>query len=223
MIIPTGQRSHKLLQCVCYTFPSSHSISIIRVSASGVELCVFHHCRESSDQEGFVQLHASVRRGDIVGVTGFPGKSKMGELSIFARDFVILSPCLHMLPKTKLTNQVILRDILLCYCLIQEGRTVHNCLHCIIMQRNEDLVPKSPPYMGRSGNCSLHTVWCLFRISKNCNFDISIVETCNSRHVMATNDEMSLHLLVLGFECNSVAILRFSWIFCIWPSNAPET
>ena len=47
-----------------------------------------------------------MKRGDIIGVTGFPGKSKKGELSIFARTVVVLSPCLHMLPKNKLTNQV---------------------------------------------------------------------------------------------------------------------
>ncbi len=31
----------------------------------------------------FQRLHNDVKRGDIVGVTGFPGKSKKGELSIF--------------------------------------------------------------------------------------------------------------------------------------------
>ena len=43
--------------------------------------------------------HASVKRGDIIGVEGLPGKSKKGELSIFPRKLCVLSPCLHMLPK----------------------------------------------------------------------------------------------------------------------------
>lgn len=47
-----------------------------------------------------------MKRGDIIGATGFPGKSKKGELSLFARHLAVLSPCLHMLPKNKLTNQV---------------------------------------------------------------------------------------------------------------------
>jgi lysyl-tRNA synthetase class 2 len=34
-------------------------------------------------------------------VEGFPGKSKKGELSIFPRRLVLLSPCLHMLPKVR--------------------------------------------------------------------------------------------------------------------------
>jgi hypothetical protein len=58
------------------------------------------------DLEGFQALHGATKRGDIVGVTGYPGKSKKGELSIFAVKLVVLAPCLHMLPKTKLTNQV---------------------------------------------------------------------------------------------------------------------
>ena len=40
-----------------------------------------------------------LRRGDIVGVKGHPGKSKNGELSIFPIELQLLSPCLHMLPK----------------------------------------------------------------------------------------------------------------------------
>jgi hypothetical protein len=43
-------------------------------------------------------VHNDAKRGDIVGVEGFPGKSKKGELSIFPRRFVLLSPCLHMPP-----------------------------------------------------------------------------------------------------------------------------
>lgn len=65
------------------------------------------HCSASElDLDAFQALHSGVKRGDIVGATGFPGKSKRGELSIFATKFVVLAPCLHMLPKAKLTNQV---------------------------------------------------------------------------------------------------------------------
>jgi hypothetical protein len=31
-------------------------------------------------------------------VVGFPGKSKKGELSVFPRQLVLLTPCLHMPP-----------------------------------------------------------------------------------------------------------------------------
>lgn len=60
-----------------------------------------HTCRNSElDLAAFQTLHNETKRGDIVGVEGFPGKSKKGELSIFPKKFVVLSPCLHMPPST---------------------------------------------------------------------------------------------------------------------------
>ncbi|KAF3453300.1 hypothetical protein FNV43_RR03740 [Rhamnella rubrinervis] len=53
------------------------------------------------DEAEFSKFHSSVKRGDIVGITGFPGKTKRGELSIFPRSFVVLSHCLHMMPRQK--------------------------------------------------------------------------------------------------------------------------
>ena len=49
--------------------------------------------------EAFQEIYNAVRRGDIIGIKGFPGRSKRGELSIFPASIKILSPCLHMLPK----------------------------------------------------------------------------------------------------------------------------
>ncbi|XP_011043941.1 PREDICTED: lysine--tRNA ligase-like [Populus euphratica] len=53
------------------------------------------------DEVEFSKLHSSAKRGDIVGVTGFPGKTKRGELSIFPTSFTVLSHCLHMMPRQK--------------------------------------------------------------------------------------------------------------------------
>ena len=47
----------------------------------------------------FESLHQSIHRGDIVGVVGMPGRTKKGELSVFATSLQRLSPCLHMLPR----------------------------------------------------------------------------------------------------------------------------
>ena len=47
----------------------------------------------------FADTHAMLRRGDIAGVRGHPGRTKKGELSLFATETVLLSSCLHMLPK----------------------------------------------------------------------------------------------------------------------------
>jgi len=51
-----------------------------------------------SDVESFIKLNDSLKRGDIVGVIGHPGKTKKGELSIIPTEIQLLAPCLHMLP-----------------------------------------------------------------------------------------------------------------------------
>jgi lysyl-tRNA synthetase, class II len=56
--------------------------------------------RMEGGEEVFREIHNVLKRGDIVGVVGIPGKSKKGELSIFPKSLQLLSPCLHMLPKT---------------------------------------------------------------------------------------------------------------------------
>lgn len=49
-------------------------------------------------QGDFEYLRSSVKRGDIVGVEGFPGRSSTGELSIRPVKITSLSYCLHQLP-----------------------------------------------------------------------------------------------------------------------------
>lgn len=44
-------------------------------------------------------MHQPIHRGDIIGIVGYPGKTRKGELSVFAKNVQLLSPCLHMLPK----------------------------------------------------------------------------------------------------------------------------
>jgi len=48
--------------------------------------------------EAFLSDNAKIRRGDIVGFTGKPAKTKKGELSVIPYTLQLLSPCLHMLP-----------------------------------------------------------------------------------------------------------------------------
>ena len=80
----------------------THRLGFARlVSLSGMP------CRHSGlSEEEFGTLHNSVKRGDLVGVKGFPGKSKRGELSVFPQSLLVLAPCLHMVPKHRLDNQV---------------------------------------------------------------------------------------------------------------------
>lgn len=53
------------------------------------------------DAEAFAKIHKTLKRGDIVGIVGYPGKSRHGQLSIFPTKIELLSPCLHMLPFAK--------------------------------------------------------------------------------------------------------------------------
>lgn len=61
-----------------------------------------------AEPQQFSEVHSMIRRGDVVGVRGHPGRSKKGELSLFPTEFQLLSPCLQMLPPVKvgLKNQV---------------------------------------------------------------------------------------------------------------------
>lgn len=59
---------------------------------------------QAQDCQGdYEKMHELLRRGDIVGVTGYPGrtdpkKGGEGEISVFATEVKLLTPCLHMLP-----------------------------------------------------------------------------------------------------------------------------
>ena len=57
-------------------------------------------CDARLSEQDFDQIHSVIRRGDIVGIRGHPGKSKRGELSIFPKYIELLAPCLHMIPKS---------------------------------------------------------------------------------------------------------------------------
>uniref|UniRef100_UPI0037E98DAD lysine--tRNA ligase isoform X1 n=1 Tax=Semicossyphus pulcher TaxID=241346 RepID=UPI0037E98DAD len=64
----------------------------------GVKLQVMANSRNYKSEEAFVAINDKLRRGDIIGVRGNPGKTKKGELSIIPMELTLLSPCLHMLP-----------------------------------------------------------------------------------------------------------------------------
>ena len=51
------------------------------------------------DDAKFKEMSKMVKRGDVIGVTGIPGCSGTGELSVFAKSITLLTPCLKMLPK----------------------------------------------------------------------------------------------------------------------------
>lgn len=87
---------------------------IVRKAASGTKLVFFDLRADATkiqvmcdarnfegsghDLAAFQKLMNKIKRGDIVGITGYPGKSKRGELSVFPTNIQVLAPCLHQPP-----------------------------------------------------------------------------------------------------------------------------
>ncbi|VDD79739.1 unnamed protein product [Mesocestoides corti] len=68
------------------------------VMADGKKLQVMSTLNEYSSEKEFYEINEILHRGDVVGVVGKPGKSKLGELSILPKKLVLLAPCLQQLP-----------------------------------------------------------------------------------------------------------------------------
>ncbi|XP_045511173.1 lysine--tRNA ligase isoform X1 [Colias croceus] len=64
----------------------------------GVKIQVMANAKMYESEEKFIHDTDKLRRGDIIGCVGHPGKTKKGELSIVPKTVKLLSPCLHMLP-----------------------------------------------------------------------------------------------------------------------------
>ncbi|XP_031629459.1 lysine--tRNA ligase-like [Contarinia nasturtii] len=64
----------------------------------GVKIQVMANARAYVSEDEFATDTGKIRRGDIIGIEGSPGKTKKGELSIIPKKITLLSPCLHMLP-----------------------------------------------------------------------------------------------------------------------------
>lgn len=71
------------------------------IVGDGSKVQIMSSLSDYESEEGFHKTHRLLKRGDIVGVRGSPGRSKHGELSIFPEKIELLSPCLHMLPFAK--------------------------------------------------------------------------------------------------------------------------
>lgn len=73
------------------------------LKGDGVQVQIMAQAQDAESLEVYEKQHDILRRGDIVGVTGYPGRTSPakggeGELSIFSKDIQLLTPCLHMLP-----------------------------------------------------------------------------------------------------------------------------
>lgn len=89
---------------------SGAKLKFYDVRAEGVKIQVMCQAQEAKGDVAFEDQHKHLRRGDIIGIIGFPGRTnpktrkegvpdeEHGELSIFATEVILLTPCLHQLP-----------------------------------------------------------------------------------------------------------------------------
>lgn len=73
------------------------------LKGDGEQVQIMAQAQDAESLEVYEKEHDNLRRGDIIGVTGYPGRSSPakggeGELSVFATSIQLLTPCLHMLP-----------------------------------------------------------------------------------------------------------------------------
>jgi len=93
--------------------PSGAGLLFYDIVENGVKLQVFCDKGHYIDQDHFDLIHEFLRRGDIVGIEGFPFRSSPkkkdneGELSIIPARITLLTPCLHLFPSERegLTDQ----------------------------------------------------------------------------------------------------------------------
>lgn len=67
----------------------------------GVKLQVMANAKLYESEEKFQAETAKIRRGDIIGINGFPGKTKKGELSVIPTQVYLVSVTRCTLNKTK--------------------------------------------------------------------------------------------------------------------------
>ncbi|ORX40697.1 hypothetical protein BD324DRAFT_611813 [Kockovaella imperatae] len=77
---------------------SGAKIKFYDVHADGHKVQILAQEQHAESPEAFAQENEIIRRGDIIGATGIPSRTKMGELSLLASKIQLLSPCLHQLP-----------------------------------------------------------------------------------------------------------------------------
>uniref|UniRef100_A0A7S0ZD52 Lysine--tRNA ligase n=1 Tax=Timspurckia oligopyrenoides TaxID=708627 RepID=A0A7S0ZD52_9RHOD len=82
--------------------PSGSKLYFYDLKADGAKIQIMSD--ERRYEGDFVGVNSVLRRGDLVGVVGVPGKSRNGELSILPKSMQLLSSCLHMLPKRNLKD-----------------------------------------------------------------------------------------------------------------------
>ncbi|CAH6723947.1 lysine--tRNA ligase, cytoplasmic [[Candida] jaroonii] len=82
---------------------SGSKLKFYVLKGDGVQIQIMAQAQDCESIEMYEKMHEYLRRGDIIGITGYPGRTSPakggeGEISVFAKKVQLLTPCLHMLP-----------------------------------------------------------------------------------------------------------------------------
>lgn len=82
---------------------SGSKLKFYVLKGDGVQVQIMSQAQDASSVEAYEQMHELLRRGDIIGVVGYPGRTNPakggeGEISVFSKTVQLLTPSLHMLP-----------------------------------------------------------------------------------------------------------------------------
>ena len=80
--------------------PSGKKLVFYTLSIDGKTIQVMSNISSYKNEDEFHKIHSILKRGDIIGVTGFIAKTKVGELSIIPSDITLLTPCLTVIPSS---------------------------------------------------------------------------------------------------------------------------
>lgn len=80
---------------------NSKKLVFIDIVADEAKIQIFANMSLYGNNEDFQKTMSIIKRGDIIGVRGPIGRTKKGEFSIAPTKIKLLSPCLRMLPQSR--------------------------------------------------------------------------------------------------------------------------
>jgi lysyl-tRNA synthetase, class II len=83
---------------VTFKRSSGKKLLFYTLTSNGQNLQIMSDVRMYHNADEFKEIHGLIKRGDIVGVEGYPARTKKGELSIIPIKLEILAPCYHTIP-----------------------------------------------------------------------------------------------------------------------------
>ena len=79
---------------------SSKKLIFYTLAIDGKTIQIMSNISSYNNEIEFNSIHNIIKRGDIIGITGFIAKTKIGELSIIPSEIKLLTPCMTTIPSS---------------------------------------------------------------------------------------------------------------------------